>query len=516
MPPLRLPAGAPALAAALLLTTPVILADIRLPGLFTDHAVLQQKSPIPVWGWAEPGESVAVEFRGHTQQAIPAADGRWHLQLPRQRAGGPDTLTVRGRNHTVVLTNILVGEVWICSGQSNMEWPMHRSENPQPAIDAATHPHIRLFKVPKLKAESPVDDVAARWQPCQPATVRDFSAVAYFFGAALEAARDVPIGLIQTAWGGSPAEVWIREDAMWEHDEFRLDILNPHLAARRRFQDQLVAWEAETARLRAEDQSPSQPRPTPGWQPAELYNGMIHPLLPYAIAGAIWYQGESNASRADQYARLYPTLIRNWRHDWAQGDFPFLAVQLAPWDRNRNRSLDEITAHPVESDWAELREAQGIATRVLPRVGLAVITDVGDKDDIHPSQKRPVGERLALAARSIAYGERLVAGGPLLRSARFSQGRARIRFDQTGTGLEVRGEGLQGFQICGPDHQWVWANAQVTGRTTVEVSHPSIPQPVAVRFGWADFPVVNLFNREGLPASPFRTDDFPLTTARKP
>lgn len=471
---------------------------------------------MPVWGWAAPGEPVSVAFRGHVERTMTAEDGRWRLDLPGQRAGGPDTLTVRGRDNAITLTNVMVGEVWVCSGQSNMEWPMHRSENPQPAIDAATHPRLRLFKVPKLKAESPVDDVAARWQPCEPATVRDFSAVAYFFGAALEAARDVPVGLIQTAWGGSPAEVWIREDAMWDNFEFRRDILDPHLTARRRFEDQLAAWTAEATRLQAEGKSPSRPRPAPGWQPAELYNGMIHPLVPYAIAGAIWYQGESNAGRADQYARLFPTLIQNWRHVWAQGDFPFLAVQLAPWDKNRNRTLDEITAQPSESDWAELREAQGMATRTLPRVGLAVITDVGDKDDIHPAKKRPVGERLALAARSIAYGERLVSGGPLFRSARFSQGRARIRFDQTGAGLHVQGDPLRGFQICGPDRHWVWADARVTGRTTVEVSHPEVPEPVAVRFGWADFPVVNLFNQEGLPASPFRTDDFPLTTARKP
>ena len=252
-----------------------------------------------------------------------------------------------------------------------------------------------------------------------------------------------------------------------------------------------------------------------GWVPSELYNGMIHPLLPYAIAGAIWYQGESNAGRAYEYARLFPTMIRNWRGDWGQGDFPFLAVQLAPWDRNKKRSLAEITAAPGESDWAELREAQLLSTKVLPNVGMAVITDVGDKDDIHPVKKRVVGERLARAARHIAYRERLVYSGPLFRSMSVSRGEARLKFDQVGSGLDARGAELKGFQICGTNREWVWAKARIEGRRVV-VSHPDVPEPVAVRYGWADFPVVNLFNREGLPASPFRTDNFPMITAPKP
>jgi sialate O-acetylesterase len=241
---------------------------------------------------------------------------------------------------------------------------------------------------------------------------------------------------------------------------------------------------------------------------------MIYPLIPYAIAGVIWYQGESNADRADQYARLFPALIQNWRGDWGQGDFPFLAVQLAPWDKGKKRSLEAISAEPGESDWAELREAQLLTTKALPKVGLAVITDVGDKDDIHPPKKQPVGERLALAARRIAYRERLTHSGPIARRVSFSRGRAILSFDSIGGGLEARGGPLTGFQVCGSDRHWVWADAQIEGKRVV-VSSPDVPRPVAVRYGWADYPVVNLFNKEGLPASPFRTDNFPLTTARK-
>jgi len=254
--------------------------------------------------------------------------------------------------------------------------------------------------------------------------------------------------------------------------------------------------------------------PPPPWKPAELYNGMIAPLIPYAIRGAIWYQGESNAGRAWQYRALFPDLIRNWRRDWGESDFPFLAVQLAPWDRNKKRSVDQITATPGDSDWAELREAQWLATKILPRVGLAVITDVGDKDDIHPTKKEPVGARLALLARSVAYGEKVEWYGPRFRQMQVKANKIILNFDHLGGGLEARGGRLRGFAICGADQKFVWANAEIDGGRVV-VSSPQVEKPFAVRYGWADYPVVNLFNREGLPASPFRTDDFPMITTPK-
>jgi sialate O-acetylesterase len=241
---------------------------------------------------------------------------------------------------------------------------------------------------------------------------------------------------------------------------------------------------------------------------------MIAPLLPYAIRGAIWYQGESNAGRADQYRRLFADMIRNWRQDWGQGNFTFLAVQLAPWDKNRKRTLEQITEKPEDSDWAELREAQGLATEVLPKVGIAVITDVGDKDDIHSTKKAPVGARLALAARGIAYGEKIEFSGPLYKSMKVKGDQAILSFDHAKSGLEARGGELTGFAICGEDRKFVWAKAGIEGSKVV-VSSPAVAKPVAVRYGWSDNPVVNLWNKAGLPASPFRTDDFPMITAVK-
>ncbi len=502
------------MAAAFVVLLPEVQAEVRLSALFSDNAVLQKGKSIPVWGGCGLGEAVEVEFGGKTVTATVDGD-RWMAKLPRQGYGGPHTMVVRGGGRAITLTNLMVGEVWVCSGQSNMEWPMSRSENPAEDIAGSANPNLRLFTVPKRKSEKPESDVKASWLVSGPSAVNSFSAVGYYFGRALQQAREVPVGLIHTSWGGSPAEVWMREEVLAGNEEFKAAILDAYQTKQRpQYEAALSAWEKEASELRAQGKPVTRPRPNPGWRPSELYNGMIAPLLPYAVAGAIWYQGESNAPRADQYARLFPAMIRNWRKDWGQ-NFPFLAVQLAPWDRNKKRSLAEITAAPGESDWAELREAQWIATQVLPKVGMAVITDVGDKDDIHPTKKRPVGERLALAARKIAYGERIVHSGPVFRRLRVAGDEARLSFHHVGGGLEARGGPLTGFQICGADRQWVWAEARIRGAEVV-VTSPKVAKPEAVRFGWSDYPVLNLFNAEGLPASPFRTDNFPLTTAAKP
>jgi sialate O-acetylesterase len=484
-------------------------ADVRLPGLFSDHMVLQQGRPIPVWGWADPGEKVVVSL-GDREVSTTASGGTWRVDLPAHKAGGPFALVVQGKNR-IERSDVLVGEVWIASGQSNMGWPLSRSHDPEADIRAATHPQLRLFTVPQAKADAPADDVAASWQVCTPETVRDFSAVAYYFGRDLAAARRVPVGLIHTAWGGSPAEVWIRHEVLAGHPRFQREILDAYPEAARKFQAELAAWDREAAFLRAEGKQPTKPRPWWDWKPSTLYNGMIAPLIPYGIAGAIWYQGESNASRADQYRSLFPNLIQNWRDDWRLGDFPFLAVQLAPFDPS-GRSLDEIRALPGDSTWAELREAQLMAAQTLKNVGLAVITDHGDKDDIHPPKKEPVGARLALLARAIAYGERVAARGPIYRKMKVKKDRIIIDFDYTEGGLEARGGKLRGFAIAGEDGRFLWAEATIEGERVV-VSHPLLSEPKAVRYGWADYPIVNLFNRAGLPASPFRTDDLPMLTA---
>jgi sialate O-acetylesterase len=500
-------------AIALLLSTTAAWCEVRLAGLFTDQAVLQQRMPIKVWGWADPGETVTVEFRTQKVSAKTAGSGRWMATLKAEKAGGPDTLKVSGSS-VVTLKDVMVGEVWVASGQSNMEWLMSKSYQPEDDIAASANPMVRHFNVPKLKADSPVSDVKGNWQVAGPATTPGFSAVAYYFSRELQKALKVPVGIIHTSWGGSPAEVWMSSRVLEGNAEYKRDVLDAYLPQKARFEDSLAKWQAAKAQAQKDGKPFTTQAPRASWKPTELYNGMIAPLIPYAIRGAIWYQGESNAGKAWQYRRLYADMIRNWRQDWGVGDFTFLCVQLAPYDQNRKRSIAEITTAPVESNWAELREAQVISTKVLKNCGLAVITDVGEKDDIHPTKKASVGARLALQARKIAYREKIVASGPAYKSLKIKGDHAILSFDDVGGGLEARGGELTGFAICGADKKFVWGKAVIEDEEVV-VSSPQVTAPVAVRYGWADFPVVNLFNKEGLPASPFRTDDFPMITGPK-
>ncbi|MFO1496934.1 MAG: sialate O-acetylesterase [Verrucomicrobiota bacterium] len=488
-------------------------AEVKLPGIFGDDMVLQQGMAVPVWGWASEGETVTVQFRDQKVTTV-AKDGKWQVRLRKLAAGGPDTFTVSGKNE-IRLSNVLVGEVWVCSGQSNMEWPLNRSFEPQTAIAQSGNPAMRLFTVPKLKANAPTNNVNGKWSLCGPDSSPGFSAVAYFFGRDLQKALGVPIGLIHTSWGGSPAEVWMTDDVLSANPDYKTTILDAYPKALQAYQAALADFEKETAELAKDGKKPTRNKPTPPyWKPTELYNGMIAPLVPYAIRGAIWYQGESNAGRAHQYRTLFADMIRNWRRDWGQGNFTFLEVQLAPWDKGKKRTLADITSSPGDSDWAELREAQVLATKTLPSVGMAVITDVGDKDDIHPTKKEPVGARLALAARAIAYGEKIPFSGPSYRRLKVEGDKAILSFDHVGRGLEARGGELQGFAVAGADHKFVWAKAEIDGDKVV-VSSPQVAQPVAVRYGWSDFPVVNLWNKDGLPAVPFRTDAFPMVTQPK-
>ena len=509
--PLRLNRGRPgiqaAFAALIALAGALSLrADVKLAALFSDNAVLQQGRAVPIWGWADEGEKITVEFRGHKSVAT-AKGGKWMTRLPKLKAGGPDVLTVSGKNK-IELKNVLVGEVWICSGQSNMEWPLRLTFEPEKAAAHSANPMIHLITIPKLKADKPIEDVKARWVECSPQTVTNFSAVAYFFGRDLQKALGVPIGLIHTSWGGSPAEVWMSQDVLESHPDYKPAILDRYLQDLQRYEAALKQYETEQAELKKQGKSSDKKPPgKPFWKPTELYNGMIAPLIPYAIQGAIWYQGESNAGRAHQYRTLFPDMIRNWRRDWKQGDFTFLAVQLAPFTK--------IKDQPGDSDWAELREAQLLATQVLPKVGMAVITDVGEEADIHPRKKEPVGARLALAARRIAYGEKkTVTSGPVYKRMKIDGDKIALNFDHVGSGLEARGGELKGFAIAGEDGKFVWAKAEIVGEKVV-VSSPDVSKPLAVRFGWANFPVVNLWNKDGLPATPFRTDKFPMITAPK-
>ena len=480
-------------------------AELQLAPLFTDHAVLQQGKTTPVWGWADDGEVVTVKFRGQKVTAT-ARNGKWSANLRNLKAGGPDVLTVSSPSRTFTLTNVLVGEVWICSGQSNMEWPMSRSYQPEADMASATNTQIRFFLVPKKKSEVPTTRINSSWAVCSPQTIKGRTAVGYYFGRDLQNARNVPIGLIETFWGGSPAEAWMSRESLETNPRYQAEILDVNADAWKKYQESIVKHESDKAVAASKNETFTNTPPRFGWKPSELYNGMIAPLVPYAFKGVIWYQGESNAGRAEQYRTLFPDMIRNWRRDWGNNDFPFLLVQLAPFMAVKDQ--------PSDSSWAELREAQWLATKTLPKVGIAVITDVGDPKDIHPSKKQPVGERLALAARGIAYGEKTEFSGPIYRAQTVRDGKIIVHFDHVGKGLEARDGALKGFAICGEDAKFVWAKAEIVGKT-VEVSSPEVTKPTAVRYGWADCPVVNLWNKDGLPASPFRTDNFPLTTAGK-
>jgi sialate O-acetylesterase len=500
-------------------------AELRLHNLFTDHMVLQQGARVPIWGWGDDGDKVTVEFAGQ-KDTVTVKNGKWMAHLKNLKPGPAGALKVtatrNGKNTLIQREDVVVGEVWIASGQSNMEWGMRSSFNPSNDIASSANANIRLFTVPKLKLNEPTNNVNGKWVECGPETVPGFSAVAYYFARDLQKALGVPVGVIHTSWGGSPAEVWMSADVLTGNKEYKKDIWDKYTADLAKTTAQVAAWEKQRDAAKAEGKPFNARKPGPGWKPSELYNGMIANIVPYAVQGAIWYQGESNAGRAWQYRRLFADMIRNWRSDWDK-DFTFLEVQLAPYDKSKRRPLDQITATPVESDWAELREAQLLATKNLKKVGMAVITDVGDKDDIHPTKKQPVGARLALLAREIAYGEKIVANGPTYRSVKFKKyygvkyrsPEVILSFDNVGAGLEARGGELTGFAIAGEDKKFVWATAKIVGDKVV-INSMGIQKPAAVRYGWSDFPVVNLWNKDGLPATPFRTDDWDMVTKPKP
>jgi len=643
-------------------------AKITVPSVIGDNMVLQSGQQVRVWGHGDPGEEVSIEIAGKKAKTFTDNTGNWATKIGPLKPGGPFDLTITGSN-TLTIKNVLVGEVWVCSGQSNMEWPLINAGNGAEEVAKANHPEIRLFTVQKATSDSPLDDVKGSWVVTTPDKVGQFSAVGYFFGRELQQRLKVPVGLIHTSWGGTPAEAWTQREALATPelqpimDRYQ-DSLKDLPQRQADFQKRLAAWihqnlyedegnkgEAmgyadpqtntsdwksmnlpqfmETAGLkidgavwfRKEIQIPeawagkplelnlaaiddydttyfngkrvggigadtpnsySVPRhyqvpgdlvkagrnviavrvfdsageggfgtgrmvlgpegltdsqklalagpwsykvesglepKTPDWgsrpeapgptnqnSPGVLYNAMIAPIVPYSIRGAIWYQGESNAGRAFQYRTLFPTMIRNWRTIWGEGDFPFYFVQLANWQ--------PIKPEPDESEWAELREAQTMTLRE-PNTGMAVIIDIGDTNDIHPRNKTDVGHRLALWALANTYNQKIEYSGPLFKSFSVNGNEARIKFSHA-NGLKTSdGAAPKAFAIAGADKKFVWADAKIEGDEIV-VSSKDVTKPVAVRYAWADNPVTNLYNKLGLPASPFRTDDWPgITITRK-
>ncbi len=485
-------------------------AEVKPHALFGDHMVLQQGKPVHVWGTAGAGEKVTVKLARQSKSTKADENGDWKVALKKMKVGGPHSLTISGEN-TITYNNVMVGEVWVCSGQSNMQWTVSNSNNPDYEIRMANYPNIRLFSVPRVTAGKPQENVNAEWKECNPSTIAGFSAVAYFFGRELNTRMNVPIGLIHTSWGGTPAEAWTRKQEL-EHLPIAKPIVDrwnkaisgvPELYEK--LEQDYMDWKdrAATAEYNG-DPVPSAPNPPrdPRGNPhrsSGLYNAMIAPLVPYSIQGAIWYQGESNASRAYQYRELFPTMIQSWRNAWGQGEFPFYYVQLANWV-------------PGGGNWPELREAQTM-TLNLPNTGMAVTTDIGNPHDIHPRNKQDVGKRLALIALARDYGHAIVYSGPMYKSMKKQGEKIVLSFDHLGSGLAVlHDDQLNGFTVAGADREFHPAMATIDGDQVI-VSSDAVNDPVAVRYAWKDNPEeANLYNKEGLPASSFRTDEWPGQT----
>ena len=479
-----------------------LVAEVRLPTLIGDHMVVQRDLPVHVWGWADHGERVSVEFLGQEITALPSEGGQWEAYLDPAKAGGPFTLTVSGSN-TVTVEDVHVGEVWVGSGQSNMVWPLQRSRDAEEEIANARQPGIRYFKVELTTADTPQEDVRGEWKVLSPETAAEFSGVAYFFARHLHGKLGVPFGVIQSAWGGTPAEAWtslatLKADPslsgmIGDFDREAEGAKGPYAKA-------VANWEKRAAEAKsAGKEAPRRPPPPRGLRnqhkPAALFNAMIAPLTPYPIRGAIWYQGENNGNRGQGiiYRRLFRSMIEDWRGEWGLGPFPFLFVQLANYGRV-----------PPTSTWPELREAQAMALS-LAQTGMAVTVDIGNPTDIHPRNKQDVGLRLALAARAITYGEpNLEYSGPEFRQVTREGDALRLWFNHAGGGLRATGGPLEGFEVAGTDGKFVEAQARITG-DTVLVSSPQVSLPVQARYAWAADPKGNLANAAGLPASPFRT-----------
>ena len=535
-------------------------ADVKMPAIFGDHMVLQQDGKIPVWGTAEAGEKMKVSIGADSAETTAAADGKWSVDLaalPTNATG--QTLTVTGKN-TLTFQDVLVGDVWLAGGQSNMELKLDQLKGTKNVIDIekaiadATHPQIRIFVVDKQTGIAPKTDVVGTWKVCSPEAAGESSAVAYFFGQMLQEKLHRPIGLIDSYWGGTAIESWTsiealkalsftqggventqkRKDAFLALDaagqakavaDFKADLKNWHDNVDAPFQPVIHKWEAERdAARKAGLPDPPQPHEasnhpnSPDGEAFEyttLFNGMINPLIPYAIKGALWYQGESNAGGwGENYDILLKTMIDDWRTRWSQGDFPFLVVGLA--------NCDYRYPFPVDSGWAGVRGGQAKVTDTLPKTALAEAIDMGEAHNIHPVDKYDLARRLTAAALHVAYGQDVPYAGPRFDGMTIEGNKARIKFKDVGAGLTI-GQSphiiddnpalsttdLVGFAIAGADKKWVFGKAVMDGNSVV-VSSDEVPNPVAVRFAWASNPALNLYNKDGFPAVPFRTDDWPF------
>jgi len=495
-------------------------ANVSLPDVLSDGMVLQQNQKVPVWGKGDPGESVTVRFGGQSKSTTATAEGEWLIKLdPMKANAAPATMTISGRN-TIELRNILVGEVWLVAGQSNMQRLLSETANGEAVIAAAEHPLIRLFNVSRQVAFKHAPPPLGRWQACSPQTVKDFSAAGYYFGVELEKELGVPIGLINASYGGSQAEAWTPVEYLVTSPELKPTVERTKIwdeerpRVRAEYDEAIKKWRAEADKATAAGARPS---PSPAVPDAlreyriaaSIYDGMIAPLMPFYIRGAIWYQGESNEARAQQYGILLPTMIKGWRERWAEGDFPFGIVQLP--------NYRDPKPEPADEPWSHLREAQRRTVATTVNTGLIVTIDIGEAHDIHPKNKLDVGKRMARWALADIYGRRMTKSGPMFRDATNKGSKIIITFDEVGRGLRIRdGNDLSEFAIAGEDRKWYWANAKIVYKDTIEVWSTSVKKPIAVRYAFNNNPPhANLTNETGLPASPFRTDNWPGPTDGK-
>ncbi len=513
--------------ACLFFGLPAANGAVELSTMFSHHAVLQRGEPVPIWGWGKPGEKVTVRFAGQVKQTEVDAEGGWRLQLDALEANTEGrVMTVAGADGpSLKVENVLVGEVWMASGQSNMQWALSSTERAEEDIPRADYPAVRMFLTDLVTAGSPQRRVGGEWNVTTPQSAGKFSAVGYYFALRLHEELGVPVGIIRTAWGGKPSEAFTSRESLASQPEGRallqkldsemrrFDLARAQAVYEKKLAAWQKAWQANKAekdpkkrqKLPRKPQRPKPPALSPN-RPMSIYNGMIHPWVGYAMQGAIWYQGESNAGRAKEYETIFPLLILDWRRQWKK-QLPFYFVQLANF-RAPSRVAGEA------SSWAELQNAQRLALR-LPATGMAVINDIGAARDIHPRNKKDVGERLARWALSRDYGKKdIMVSGPLFQDFQIEAGRVRVSFEHA-NGLRTRDEKAPGrFEIAGQDRVWHWADAVIEGEAVV-VSSPKVTKPVAVRYAWASNPEgANLVNEAGLPASLFRTDNWKLSTER--
>ncbi len=487
-------------------------AEVKPAALFSDHMVLQSGMAVPIWGMADPGEKVAVTFNGKTTTATADANGKWTVHLPKLKSGGPYEMTIAGKkagDTPIVVKDVLVGEVWLGSGQSNMEFYVSKNGpghapygllDEEKEIAAANYPQVRMFTVKDTKSYTPLADVVGEWKVCSPETVANFSAVGYLFARDLNQALKLPVGIILSAYGASTAEAWVPRDALAADPLLKpmldkLDAREDYFKAHPGANDAGAPPSPQTINARPGRPGPLRDPAQDQHQPTVLFNAMIHPLLPYAIRGAIWYQGESIVGGANGlrlYGHVMDTLVTQWRSLWGEGNFPFYVVQL-PGQQN-------VSNNPM------VREEQAKILS-LPNTGMAVVLDTSEAKNVHPHNKEPLGDRLSRIALANVYGRKIEYSGPVFASAKVEGGAIRVKFSHA-AGLTAKDGPLKWFQIAGADQKFVDADAKIEGDSVV-VSSPEVTAPVAVRYAWDNYPATaNLYNGAGLQAAPFRTDDW--------